>query len=384
MSPTVCGVVATPVPETLIVAGEFVVLLEMLTLPVTAPAVPGANVTVTVTAWFGVSTSFAVTPLALNPAPLTPTLEIVTLEFPLFVNVALSELLLLTFTLPKLRLVVLSPNSFVAAIPVPLRAIARGEFGALLVRLTEPVTAPAVVGANTALNVVEPPAAMFNGAVIPVVLKPFPVVVTAEIVSVAVPPLVKWIVWELLVLVTTLPNAALLGVAESCGCVAVPVREIVRGDPGALLTIEMLPVALPAVVGANFAVSVVVRPAPRVCGVVIPLMLNPAPDALACEMVRLAVPEFVNVISCEPLLPTPTEPKLTLAGFAPSCPCVPVPDKVTAAGEPEALLTTEMLPVAAPADVGAKVAVNDALLPALMVIGIVAPLMLNPVPETVA
>ncbi len=40
-----------------------------------------------------------------------------------------------------------------------------------------------------------------------------------------------------------------------------------------------------------------------------------------------------------------------------------------------------MLPVAAPADVGAKVAVNDALLPALIVIGIVAPLMLNPVPE---
>ena len=51
----------------------------------------------------------------------------------------------------------------------------------------------------------------------PVVLKPVPVVVTALIVTVAVPPLVKLIVWELLVPVTTLPNAALDGVAVSCG-----------------------------------------------------------------------------------------------------------------------------------------------------------------------
>jgi hypothetical protein len=63
---------------------------------------------------------------------------------------------------------------------------------------------------------------------------------------------------------------------------------------------------------------------------------------------------------------------------------MPVPDKAIAAGEPGALLTTEILPLAAPADVGAKVAVNEALLPALMLIGIVAPLMLNPVPEAVA
>ncbi len=159
---------------------------------------------------------------------------------------------------------------------------------------------------------------------------------------------------------------------------------MVSGEPGALLTIETLPLALPADVGANLAESVVVRPAPSVCGVVIPLMLKPVPDAVACEMVMLAVPEFVNVIVCEPLLPTAIEPKFTLAGLAPSCPCVPVPDKAIAAGEPAALLTTEILPVAAPADVGAKVAVNDELPPALMFIGIVAPLMLNPVPETVA
>ena len=48
-SDTVCGVVDTPVPETLIVAGELVASLEIVTAPLTAPAVDGANCTVTVT-----------------------------------------------------------------------------------------------------------------------------------------------------------------------------------------------------------------------------------------------------------------------------------------------------------------------------------------------
>ena len=38
------------------------------------------------------------------------------------------------------------------------------------------------------------------------------------------------------------------------------------------------------------------------------------------------------------------------------------------------MLTMETLPVAAPVAVGAKMAENDALLPALIVIGMVAPL----------
>lgn len=35
----------------------------------------------------------------------------------------------------------------------------------------------------------------------------------------------------------------------------VPLNEIVSGEPGALLVTDMLPSALPAEVGANFAVS---------------------------------------------------------------------------------------------------------------------------------
>jgi hypothetical protein len=57
----------------------------------------------------------------------------------------------------------------------------------------------------------------------------------------------------------TLPNATLAGLIVNCGwlAVAVPLRAIVRGEPGALLVIETLPDALPEVVGANFTSKVV-------------------------------------------------------------------------------------------------------------------------------
>lgn len=76
------------------------------------------------------------------------------------------------------------------------------------------------------------------------------------------------------------------------------------------------------------------------------------------------------------MLPTFTDPKFTVEGAAPSWPCTPVPDNATDAGEPGALLTIEMLPEVAPADVGAKVAANDALLPAPMFSGTATPLTL--------
>lgn len=81
------------------------------------------------------------------------------------------------------------------------------------------------------------------------------------------------------------------------------------------------------------------------------------------------------------MLPTATDPKFTLEGLALSWPCIPVPVNAIVAGEPGALLTIEMLPAAAPAEVGVKMAENDALLPALIVIGMLAPLMLNPAPD---
>jgi hypothetical protein len=179
-----------------------------------------------------------------------------------------------------------------------------------------PLTLPADVGANLALNVVLNPAPNVSGAVIPVVLKPAPAAVTEEIVTVALPPLVRVMVCELFVPVATLPKAMLAGVAASCGCVPVPLKLMVVGEFGALLTIEMLPLALPADVGANLALNVVLSPAPNVSGVLNPLMVSAAPDTVALEIVTLPVPEFVNVTDCVPLLPTAIDPKLTIEGLA--------------------------------------------------------------------
>src|SRR5260370_33588456 len=90
----------------------------------------------------------------------------------LLVSVTGNPLLPPTFTLPKLRLVGLAPSKNVAATPVPLRARVRGEPGALLASDTEPVTLPAAVGENAALNDALAPGASVSGAVRPVLLKP--------------------------------------------------------------------------------------------------------------------------------------------------------------------------------------------------------------------
>jgi hypothetical protein len=161
-----------------------------------------------------VSISPEVTPLALKPAPDTPTFEMVTLALPLLVSATLSELLLPVFTLPKLKLVVLNPSTLVEAIPVPLSGMDSGELGELLTSVIDPETVPAVVGAKTALNVVFFPARIVSGAVMPEMLNPVPVTPTDEIVRLADPPFDTVMVCELLVPVETLPNAALDGVAE--------------------------------------------------------------------------------------------------------------------------------------------------------------------------
>jgi hypothetical protein len=160
----------------------------------------------------------------------------------------------------------------------------------------------------------------------------------------------------------SLPKATLAGLIVSCGCEAVPVpdKPITSGEPGALLVIETLPVALPAAVGENFAVNDMLCPAVSVCGVR-PVMLNPVPDALPCEIARLPVPVFFRVTLTDPLEPTSRLPKLMLVGFAVRLPCTPVPLSATVTVGLLAVLVIRTLPEAAPTAVGANCAVNVVL-----------------------
>ena len=162
----------------MILIGEFVALLSTDTLPVTLPAAAGANAMFSETDCPGVTVVPVLTPLALNPVPETVMLAIVTVEVPLFVSVALNELLLPRFTFPKLKVVGFAPSSKVGATPVPLNGMVIGEPGALLTSEIEPVTLPADVGANTALNVAVLPGAIVTGRTRPVMLKPVPETLT--------------------------------------------------------------------------------------------------------------------------------------------------------------------------------------------------------------
>jgi hypothetical protein len=103
----------------------------------------------------------------------------------------------------------------------------------------------------------------------------------------------------------------LAGFADSVtvAAAAVPVSAMVLGEFGALLVMVMVPVAPPAVVGANSTLNEAVPPAATVAGVVSPLTLKLPPVTEICEIVREAVPVFVRVKDCDLVCPSTMLPK---------------------------------------------------------------------------
>lgn|SRR5579883_33715 len=145
---------------------EFVIVI----FPATFSAAVGLNCTFIVWVCPADSVIGSVKPLSVTSFALTVTCEIVMLEFPELVSTTVLLLELPAFTFPKLKLVGLAEMFTVDATPVPLRETVAGEFGAVLVTVTDPVRLPAVVGANTALKVVLAPAARLEGGLSPVTL----------------------------------------------------------------------------------------------------------------------------------------------------------------------------------------------------------------------
>jgi hypothetical protein len=114
---------ATPIPESVMVSGELVALLATWTLPVTLPAAAGVNVVdkLVVCPGFKITPE---TPVALNPAPVTLTLEIVTAAVPALVSVTVCVPVAATFTLPKLTEETLElSNSVEAAVTVKVAGL---------------------------------------------------------------------------------------------------------------------------------------------------------------------------------------------------------------------------------------------------------------------
>jgi hypothetical protein len=252
--------------------------------------------------------------------------------------------------------------------------------------LTEalPVKLPAADGAKRTLKDALEPAATVTGEDIPETLKPVPEAVTEETVRLAVPVLLRVTVFEVLLPEFTLPKETLVGEAEIAPCVASPLTGMTSALPEALLTTDMLPVAVPAVVGVKTTLKAVASPAPTEMPVGVPETLKPVPEAVIDETERLAEPVLVKVTVCVDLLPMATLPKAMLAGDAEIPDVTPEPVNATVIAESDALLLNAMLPLAAPAAVGENSAVSVAVPPAARVSGTGAPAIEKPAPVVIA
>ena len=364
----------------MIVAGEFGALLEIEILPVTFPAVVGAKVAANVTLAPGLI-DCAPNPLKPKPAPEALAPVIFTTAFPELVRVMFCDEFPPTAILPNGTFVGLIVKPGCDCVPVPLSAIASGEFGASLAIEMLPVAAPAAVGANfTVKEVLCPP---FNVvAESPLMLKPAPDGEPDEIAMLPVPVLVRVTDTNELLPTAKLPKLTAVGFAARCGWVPTPTRLTFKIGFDALLVIVTAPAALPAAAGANFAVKVVVWPAFKVIGPS-PVMLKPVPDAAACEIAIGLAPEFVSVTDWLPLVPTVTFPKETLPGVArrAALSAVPVPPSSRLCIEFGALSINLMLPVAPCGAAGANFTLKDTFFDAAIVTGTVRPLIPNPAPE---
>ena len=210
--------------------------------------------------------------------------------------------------------------------PVPVRDSAVGEFEALLTKEMVPDAVPLLWGVKFRLKDALWPAARVNGSVTPLRVNSVLLEVADEMVTLE--PVALRVTGRLFVVpIVTLLKFWLAGDSfKWAEAVPPPEREIESDGSEALDTTEMLPFTLPAPVGAKTAPKVKLCPGVRVSGMLRPLTLNPAPDALTWETVKLELPELVRVSGSVTLLPGCTLPKLRLNGLAPRRPAViPLP-----------------------------------------------------------
>jgi hypothetical protein len=162
----------------------------------------------------------------------------------------------------------------------------------------------------------------------------------------------------------TLPKFRVAGETVSWPTLApVPDRVTVKFGFEASETNPMLPLTLPADVGAKFTPNVKLCPGFRVRGKASPVMLNPVPVLTLAWLIFTAVPpEFVRLSVLLAVLLTATLPKLREEDVTPSTPgVVPLPDRETSRVEFEASLRTEIFPLADPPDCGLKLTLKLAL-----------------------
>jgi len=168
------------------------------------------------------------------------------------------------------------------------------------------------------------------------------------------------------------------------GAWPLPVSVSTVGEFEASLMNVRLALAAPAAFGVNVTVKDADWPAAMVFGKVIPERTNSllllVPDDTVTE-----APVAVRLPGSAELAPTTTLPKFSVPGLTAKVPgAPPVPDNAIFSVELDASEMIARLPLTAPAETGAKVAVNVTLWPAVRVAGNVNPEIEKPVPVTFA
>jgi hypothetical protein len=256
---------------------------------------------------------------------------------------------------------------------------------ALLVKVRVALAAPVVCGLNVTLNDALCPAGIVTGNDRPLRLNAALLELAAVTVTLA-PLAVNVPVPVPLLPRVTLPSARVVGATVSCPAtppVPVPESGTTKVESDASEIIITLPFTVPADVGLNETLKVLLCPGVKVTGTVIPLTLNPAPLAVTEEIVELVPPTLVKVSDRVCVVDTGTLPKLSVVGFDTKVPGeVPVPVSAIVNVGFDASELTVTLPLLAPLDSGVNETLNVALCPAVKVTGAEIPLTLNPVPLT--
>jgi len=161
----------------------------------------------------------------------------------------------------------------------------------------------------------------------------------------------------------TVPKSRLVGFAPTVPCeTPVPDNGSDNEVLGASEVIVTLPLALPAMSGANVAVNVVLCEALSARGAVMPLSLNPVPLTEACEILTVAPVLLVNVIVWLLWLPTVTLPKFSVVGLTASWLfATPVPVRESVAELSEAVLAMVTVALKAPAASGLNTTLTGVL-----------------------
>ena len=157
---------------------------------------------------------------------------------------------------------------------------------------------PLDVGLKVTVYVALEPAGIVTGNKSPLITNSEPTTLTPDTVTLAVVAESRPVAVPLVPITTFPGTATVVGTPVSvpvADATAVPLKGIDRLGFDAFEVTVAVPGNVPAAVGANATVNVVLCPAVNVTGSMIPEMLNPVPDAATAEIVALVAPVFVTV-----------------------------------------------------------------------------------------